>query len=298
VASIRQKAEEHRKAAARQWTGKWFRRAWLGQAQGWLGEKGLWLEPQPWAIIGGAADDALARELVRTLVELLRRPSPIGAIQLNNSGDMLDTRMFQAGTSVSGGVWPSLNQTLIWALAKVDGAMAWDEWKKNSFARQKDIYPDVWYQTWSGTDTINSALSKHPGETTGSIGTFGWTDFPVFNPHSHACQLYAAAKLLGLEFTEDGLTLAPKLPLEAYRFESPLLGVVKSRDGYEGWYEPSGGRLMCSIRIVLPAEEAGRVRTVTVNGNRVPVPKPSNGVIVLKGQAGPRSPLRWSLKWK
>src|SRR6266498_3067744 len=49
---IRKKAEEHRAAVRAQWAGKWFKRAWLGPTQGWLGEKGLWIEPQPWTIIG------------------------------------------------------------------------------------------------------------------------------------------------------------------------------------------------------------------------------------------------------
>jgi hypothetical protein len=53
AAEIRRHAEEHRQAVRLQWTGKWFRRAWLGPSQGWLGEKGMWLEPQPWTIMRG-----------------------------------------------------------------------------------------------------------------------------------------------------------------------------------------------------------------------------------------------------
>ena len=296
AASIRTKAGEHRKGVAAQWTGKWFRRAWLGPTLGWLGEKSLWLEPQPWAIISGAADATQTNELIKTIDDQLRRPSPIGAMQLTGNGDMLDKPGFQSGTSITGGIWPSLNQTLIWALACNDGKMAWDEWKKNSFAAQKEVYPDIWYQAWSGTDTINSALSKHPGETTGSLGLFGWTDFPVFNLHSHACPLYSAAKLIGLDFTEDGFRLAPRLPAESYRFESPLFGLVKSPDGYEGWYEPSGGSLNCRIHLALPKEEAGRFHTAMVNGRKAAFHTSADGEIQLTGQAGGRQALRWSLK--
>ena len=57
--------------------------------------------------------------------------------------------------------------------------------------------------------------------------------------HTHACPLYALTKLLGLDFTPDGLNLAPALPLTNFRFESPLLGLIKSARGYEGWYNPA-----------------------------------------------------------
>ena len=55
--------------------------------------------------------------------------------------------------------------------------MAWDEWKKNTLARHADVYPDIWYNTWSGPDTLNSTVSKHPGETVNS-GFLRYTDFP------------------------------------------------------------------------------------------------------------------------
>src|SRR5229473_2795495 len=119
VSLIRRKAEEHRSAVRQQWTGKWFRRAWLGPTQGWLGEKGMWIEPQPWAIIGGITDDEQTHALVQSLDHELRGPSPIGAIQINDSSDRIATGVWKTepGTSIAGGVWPSLNQTLIWALA-------------------------------------------------------------------------------------------------------------------------------------------------------------------------------------
>ena len=47
----------------------------------------------------------------------------------------------------------------------VDGAQAWDEWKKNCLALHAEAYPDVWYGIWSGPDTYNSVLSRYPGQT-------------------------------------------------------------------------------------------------------------------------------------
>ena len=295
TAEIRRHAAEHRQAVQRQWTGKWFRRAWLGPSHGWLGEKGMWLEPQPWTIISGITNDEQTRVLVQTLDQVLRRPSPIGAFQLNKSPDNVGqgSMKMEPGTSIDGGVWPSLNATLIWALALVDGAMAWDEWKKNSLARHAEVYPGIWYGTWSGPDVLNSAWSEHPGETT-SGRPFGWTDFPVLNMHTHACPLFAASRLLGLEFTETGVTLAPKLPLPSYRFDSPLLGLSKSPRGYEGWYSPSSQGTW-SVRLRLPVDEAKLIEKVEINGTRVSLPPTVEGWFVFEGEGGQGGPLRWSL---
>jgi hypothetical protein len=284
IAHIRQKADENRKAVRSQWTGKWLRRAWLGPTAGWLGEKGLWLEPQPWAILGGAINAQQTGELVATMDELLRRNSPIGAMQMNQSPDIASQAMAEPGTSISGGIWPSLNATLVWALARVNGEMAWDEWKKNTLARHAEVYPDIWYNTWSGPDTLNSTVSKHPGETVNS-GFLRYTDFPIGNLHSHACTLYSAAKLLGLEFTAGGVDLAPRLPLESYRFDSPLLGVIKSPAGYEGWYAPSKAGEW-HIRLWLPGDEARRLRAA----------RTADGAIEIRGKSAPGTPLRWAVR--
>jgi hypothetical protein len=293
VSLIRVKAQEHRSAVQKLWTGEWFPRAWLGPTQGWLGEQGMWIEPQPWAILGRVTSEEQTPILVKAIDERLRRPSPIGAVQINDSPDRISNGFWKTepGTSNAGGVWPSLNQTLIWALAGVDGAMAWDEWKENSFARHAEVYPEVWYGTWSGPDVLNSASSKHPGETTGGA-PFGWTDFPVLNMHTHACPLYSLAKLLGLEFAEAGVVLKPRLPLSSFRFDSPLLGLIKSARGYEGWYNPST-RNTWSVRLSLPSEELKRLQKIEVNGNRIH-PRIADGVVEMRGVGGDGSPMRWS----
>ena len=79
AARARARGAAGRRSAA-QWTGRWFRRAWLTDALGWIGDDTLWLEPQPWAIIGGAATPEQRATLVASIDGLVRRPSPIGAI--------------------------------------------------------------------------------------------------------------------------------------------------------------------------------------------------------------------------
>ena len=246
VSEARAKGEGQRQAVRSQWGGSWFRRAWLGQQLGWIGEDHVWLEPQPWAIIGGAATPDQRARLVKALHELVRQPSPIGALLQNKPDDTMST---PAGTMTNGGVWPSINGTLIWALALEDGKLAWDEWRKNSLALHAEAYPEIWYGIWSGPDVYSSVLSRHPGHTmfaeppsadhkVQADWGVNWSDYPVMNMHPHAWPLYSAAKLLGLEFHETGLRLQPSLPLEEYEFTSPLLGFRKSKQGYTGWYAP------------------------------------------------------------
>jgi Glycosyl hydrolase 36 superfamily, catalytic domain len=297
----RAKAEAQRVAVRECWQGRWFRRAWLGPQLGWLGEDHVWLEPQPWSIIGGAATPDQSKTLVTSLNELVRKPSPIGAM-VQSKGD--PTMSSQVGTMTNGGVWPSINGTLIWALALVDGAQAWDEWKKNCLALHAEAYPDVWYGIWSGPDTYNSVLSKHPGQTMFDEPSpndhslpagsgLNWTDYPVMNMHPHAWPLYSAAKLLGLAFQEKGVSLQPTLPLAEYEFTSALLGFKKSKDGYTGWYAPLvAGRWDFDVQ--LPVSESARFRQVKVNGKTERLSSSTQG-IRFSGESSPGAPLRWEL---
>jgi hypothetical protein len=209
-----------------------------------------------------------------------------------------------AGTMTNGGIWPSINGTLIWALALEDGKLAWDEWKKNSLALHAEAYPEIWYGIWSGPDTYSSVLSRHPGQTmfaeppspglkTQPDWGFNWTDFPVMNMHPHAWPLYSAAKLLGLEFHETGLSLQASLPLDEYEFTSPLLAFKKSKKGYSGWYAPaSPGRW--EIALNLPSSEKARKRQVKINDSANPLPI-SPGAILIIGDSTPGRPLRWEV---
>ena len=280
--AARAKAEAQRLSVREQWTGQWFRRAWLGEHLGWVGEKQMWLEPQPWAIIGGSATKEQAQTLLATLDDLVRKPSPIGAL-LQSQAD--PTMKDEAGTGTNGGIFAAINGTLIWALALVNGDMAWDEWKKNTLARHAEVYPDMWFGTWSGPDAYNSVLSKNPGGT--------GPDFPVLNMHSHAWPLYTAAKLLGLEFHEHGVNFRPVLPLPQYEFASPLIGFKKFPGGYSGWYAPmTAGRW--KIEIALSGDERARLRKISVDGVTETLKSTGQGV-QFSGETQPGSPLRWEI---
>ena len=278
----RAKAEAQRQAVRKQWTERWFRRAWLGEELGWSGEKQLWLEPQPWAVIGGSATPQQVKTLVAAIDKLMRKPTSIGAALLNQPDPTMHN---QAGVGTNGGIFLAITGTLVWALALVNGSMAWDEWKKNSLARHAEVYPDLWYGIWSGPDAYHSVLAKNPGHTE--------PDFPVMNMHSHAWPLYSAAKLLGLGFHESGIDFHPDLPLPQYEFASPLLGFKKSPAGYSGWYAPKTAGHW-NIEIVLPAAVRARLRQITVNGVTQALRSSERG-IRFRGESKPNAPLRWEV---
>jgi hypothetical protein len=278
----RAKAEAQRQAVRQQWTGRWFRRAWLGEGLGWSGEKQLWLEPQPWAVIGGSATPEQISTVVAAINDLLRKPSPIGAALLDQPDPTMHN---EAGVGTNGGIFAAITGTLIWALALVNGSMAWDEWKKNSLARHAEVYPDLWYGIWSGPDAYHSSLSKSPGHTE--------PEFPVMNMHSHAWPLYSAAKLLGLEFHENGINFHPDLPLPDYEFASPLLGFKKSPAGYSGWYAPATAGHW-TIEITLPRTDRARLPKITVNGTIAPL-RSDESRIRFSGDSKPSAPLRWQV---
>ena len=177
-----------------------------------------------------------------------------------------------------------------------------------SLAFHAEAYPDVWYGIWSGPDTYNSSFSKYAGQTffdekalaggesESPLGSgVNWTDFPVMNMHPHAWPLYDTVKLIGAEFTTNGLVLSPVLPQAAYRFDSPLLGLEKSDEGYSGWYAPlKAGTWQISLR--LSEQERGRFKRLEVNGQAHPFQVNPEGAIQFAGESIPGQPLRWSLR--
>lgn len=282
AALARAKANAQREAVGAQWYDRWYRRAWLDENLGWIGEKQMWLEPQPWALIGGCVPKEKVATLVTTIDELVRRPSPIGAM-LQSQPD--PTMKDEPGTGTNGGIFYAINGILIWALSLGHGEMAWDEWKKNTLARHAEIYPDKWFGIWSGPDAYHSSQSTQPGGT--------GVDFPVLNMHAHAWPLYASTKLLGTEFRLDGIRFKPDLPLDEYEFNTPLLGFRKTFAGYSGWYAPMTAGYW-RIEISLPEETFRRLNNLEVNGKQEPLHS-ADGRMTFGGSSSLGAPLRWDI---
>ncbi|MFW9868521.1 MAG: GH36-type glycosyl hydrolase domain-containing protein [Candidatus Thorarchaeota archaeon] len=305
-------ARKQQEAVKEQWNGDWFKRAWLSDTLGWVGTDIMWLEPQPWTIIGGAADQNQVKVLLKSINEGARRFSKHGAVILS---EPLEKMAGKPGIGTNAGVWLSINGTLVWALALIDSDMAWEEWKRNTLSKHAEEYPDVWYGIWSGPDVYNSEFSDKPGETIvveerggvsdaleedqqeeeqGFMGV-GWTDFPVMNMHPHAWPVYSAAKLLGIEFTISGVDFSPSLPFETYRFTSPLLELEKSKSGYSGRYSPSASGTW-TINIKLSDKEPSRISKLLVNEKESELVLEEDRLII-RGDSTREEPLIWRVEY-
>ncbi|MCL2008626.1 MAG: hypothetical protein FWG77_11150 [Treponema sp.] len=289
-------AERQRKAVAKQWNGKWFRRAYLGSGIGWVDEDILYLEPQPWALLSGAADKEQAKILAGEIKKNNREPSPIGALLMHKCPDHGKMKA-PKGMATNAGIWPSINGTLIMALNKIDPAEAYDEWRKNTLANHAEHYPEVWEGTWSGPDTFNSILSDSPGRTfiindpESRSERLSWIDFPVYNLHPHAWTLYNAASLIADSFTKEGVVFNLGFPELVYKFESPLASLERTERGFTGSYCPiAEGKW----KIELIFFDSSKTFKLNVNGVTSEFEKIENG-ISFYGAGGGEKPLKWEI---
>jgi hypothetical protein len=67
IAHVRQKAEEQPQSGARPVDRQMAAAGLARPHRGMAGRKGLWLEPQPWAIVGGVTDAEQTKELIATM---------------------------------------------------------------------------------------------------------------------------------------------------------------------------------------------------------------------------------------
>jgi len=288
-------AQKQKDAVARQWNGKWFKRAYLGSKLGWVEGEKLWLEPQPWALMCGAADAEQTKILVSEIKEKCQDPSPIGAM-LSNIAIEIGYKA-PLGMATNGGIWPSINGTLIMALTKIDPAAAYEEWHKNTLAVHSENYPMSWEGTWSGPDTFNSVLSSDPGRTFSIADPesrkkrLAWVDYPVYNLHPHAWTLYNAAGMFAESFTSDGIVFNLGIPETQYSFNSSLVSLERKASTFIGSYNPLiSGKWKVELKFINPDDNI----RLTVNGETSDYVKTENGIIFY-GESNKEKPLRWEL---
>ena len=289
-------ARTQKEVVSQQWLEQgWFRRAYLGSNLGWVDK--FWLEPQPWALMCGAADAEQTKILVAGIKEKCQDPSPIGAMLTDSCA--AEGMKAPPGMASNGGIWPSITGTLIMALNKIDPAPAYEEWRKNTLAYHADNYPKSWEGTWSGPDTYNSVLSGSPGRTFSIADpehrklALSWVDFPVYNLHPHAWTLYNAASLFADTFTADGAVFNMGFPEKEYKFDSPLAALERTAEGFSGRYDPAvSGKWKIELKFFEPEKEF----RLLVNGEPASYERTENG-IAFTGEGGAGAPLSWQISW-
>ncbi len=188
----RAQSEDLRRLVSSADNGRWYQRAYSPDGK-ILGDTDSWLEVQPWAILCGAADDGRAGALLDFIEQSHCAGSPLGA----RVRWPARTGVPPWGESTSGGIWPSIGMTLIWAAARVRPRFAWDQWRRMSLQTHTATYPDIWEGTLSGPDAWNAPESSRPGRTWADASLLAMQAFPVNNMHIHSQPLFALLRLLG-----------------------------------------------------------------------------------------------------
>jgi hypothetical protein len=223
-------ADELRELVAASWNGKWYDRAY-GPGDVVVGRDRCWLEVQPWAILCGAADPVRARGLIERIKNGHCAGSPLGARVIWPP----DSSQERVGQGTTGGIWYSINMTLVWAAAQVDFEFAWEQWRAMSLDRHTREFSHIWEGTLSGPDAWNAPEADRPGHTW-TTPLFSMQAYPVNNMHSHSQPLLAYLRLLGIAPQTDGsLGILPATGRPAGSFNSRILAL--EADGH-GWLKP------------------------------------------------------------
>lgn len=244
-------ALELKERVANSWNGRWVDRAYSPDGAV-IGRDRCWLEVQPWAILCGAVSGARAEQLLSLIDSWHRADSPLGARIVWPP----DASQRTVGQGTKGGIWYSINMTLIWAAAKIRPDLAWDEWRRLSLSAHVQAYPGIWEGTLSGPDAWNAPESDRPGRTWTSPN-FSQQAFPVNNLHAHSQPILAYLRLLGVEPNQEGgLDIKPSYGRSGSTFSSRVLCI--NEDG-TGWINTMGP-VELSLNSSKLSSQAGRIR--------------------------------------
>lgn len=239
-----------------EWTGKgWFSRGYSGATQ--IGAGAINSEPQPWALLAGAATPAQQKILVANVRRFLTGfgapggPSKIGSAQspARDDPDVTERGIVPQDSAVwVGNVWFALNGAMTWGLAGVHEKVAWDEFTRNTLAQHATAYPEHWDGTISVDDVCNAWYAGDPPR----CGTGLSSQYYGQILHQPAWSLFDAIKLAGLHPTKDGYRIDPHVPSAMYSLRLPLAGVERAKRMMRGYVRPEqSGRIW--MEIVLPA---------------------------------------------
>jgi cellobiose phosphorylase len=249
AAQLRAAGARDLETTKRAWVpGGWFARGYAGDEL--LGTGALFGEPQPWALLAGAADDAQAHTLIANIRRYLGGegapggPARIGSSQSPAADDPGVTEFSKVPGGIGGGnavfvggSWFAVNGWLTWALGRYDPAQAFDELRRNTLATHATVYPDHWDGTISVDDVCNSWYSPEPANCGNGIQK----TYAGQIMHQPAWLLFDAIKLAGVEPTRDGYVIDPRLPQRDFSLRLPRISVTRDARGIRGTVRPVGG---------------------------------------------------------
>jgi len=266
----------------KEWTGKgWYSRAYTAVKQ--VGSGAIFGEPQPWALLAGAADKKQATTLVANIRRFLTGigapggPAKIGSSQSPSIDDPDVTETSGGsdwlGTANNavwvGGSWYAVNGWLTWALGELDGIVpkareyAWDELKRNTLAAHATAYPDH----WNGVISVDDVCKSWYSENDADCGVGLSSSYSTQIMHQPAWSLFAVLKLAGIDPTADGYRIDPHLPQNTFALRFPNVS-ISSRPGLLRGTIKTVSSARLKLRVARPPGHRGKL-TAYANGKRV-----------------------------
>ncbi|MHA1278680.1 MAG: GH36-type glycosyl hydrolase domain-containing protein [Candidatus Helarchaeota archaeon] len=261
VPFLEKKYTEIREACLKNWNGRWFYRAWEDSATP-VGDTNLFLEHHPWLMLSNVVPQIRMEILLNNIYKILDHPSKTGQYILYPPHNVF-LNILPRGWDVNGGIWHAINFLLTWAYARYAPDKAYQSLVKNTMKRRAEVYPNIWYGIWSGSDSYNAEYASNPGQTFIHPAT-PQTDFPIMNLNLHACILASIIKLVGINPTKKGLIIDPTLPQKTFQFQSPTITFNLGASEIKVVYRPVKED-ECEIRIRKPNHWVANI-TATING--------------------------------
>ena len=291
-------AEELRRFAAGQiralktlWTGQWAARGYLGYGDATLGIDHLFLDTQPFGVLGDVWDKGQLQRLFERLDALCVKPQRVGALSL---WPPMKGPFLQPGSDTNGGTWAAIDSWLAWAWSKVDPKAAWDFYLTTTLAARAEAYPNVWYGVWSGPDSYNAHYHARPGETF-NLNATPMTDFPVMNMNRHSGPLLDAVKLIGIGARDGWIVIDPRVPFDSFVIRLPLIGAAYVPGNHRGYYTPVvAGAFRFAVRC--PSATHPSRLDVTVNGSTSRPTIDADGFVRFEATGQPGRKITWEIK--
>jgi len=287
---LRAFADAQAQALRQCWRGDHASRGYLGYANAEIGGDALFLDAQPFGVLGGVWTAAQARRLFETVQAQCVDPQPAGALCM---WPPMRGPLLQRGSDTNGGTWAAIDSWLAWAWSDVDPQAAWDFYCSTTLAARAEAYPDTWYGVWSGPDSYNAHYHPKPAETF-NVSITPMTDFPVMNMNRHSGPLLDAIKLAGIRPRDGRIVIDPHLPFDRFALRLPLIGAAYLPRRHRGYYVPIvDGAFRFAVR--LPAALDLRRASLRINGHATPIEQDGQGLVTfaVRGTVGER--VSWEL---
>ena len=261
----------------------WFARGYSGDTQ--LGAGAMYEEPQPWALLAGAAnakqDARVVQEYRRFLVGIgaPKGPAKIGSALAPSASDPGVTETNEPSINGSsewpGGAWFAVNGWMTWALAELAGRVpnaatyAWSEFERNTLATHATVFPTHWDGVISVDDEC-AAYYQSPDSGCGIGLANGEGVIPGYDTqimHQPAYSLFDLLKLAGLDTTSAGYRIVPHLPMRTWSVRFGEVGIAQQRGLIRGYFRASPGEV--TLDVAPPPGVGAGDAVAYANGRRV-----------------------------